>query len=470
MIKKTIAAGLACSLLLSASALAAPAQFSTTPQSVVDPTWKVITPSVPASTTLSYAQIDGKVRANNLTVKYLDETMKSMEAMDWDEVIDEVEDAIDQLEDQLAALKAANQAGANAQAQINQAAEGLGDSSGTTTPTDPSDPTAMMGQIQVMIEEAIKKSMAQIQAQQMAASLQSTIDSLETQLEDLKEQKEDYEKTMADTKVQFASTINQIVAGTQSLYVSILSYEDQLTALKESQAAVQRTVDQMELRYQLGQISRLTLQQVKNGYDTLIVGLDSMENGITFMKSSLQSQLGEEPTGQVTLAALPEVSAADISAASYYTDLDKAKAASYDLYAARRAVEDAKEDMDDARRENGKNSYQYKMAEHSHQAAQYQEQSAIQSFELSFLNLFNALAPAQNALKTAQTTLDYEEQMYKVAELKYQLGNLSAHALADAKDTYETAKRDHKAAEADLFTAWTSYRNAVDYGLVTSGS
>ena len=462
MIKKTIAAGLACSLLLSVSALAAPAQFSTTPQSVVDPTWKVITPSVPASTTLSYAQIDGKVRANNLTVKYLDETMKSMEAMDWDEVIDEVEDAIDQLEDQLAALKAANQAGANAQAQINQAAEGLGDSSGT--PTDPM--AGIMDQIQNQIED----TMAQIQAQQMAASLQSTIDSLETQLEDLKEQKEDYKKTVADTKVQFASTINQIVAGTQSLYVSILSYEDQLTALKESQAAVQRTVDQMELRYQLGQISRLTLQQVKNGYDTLIVGLDSMENGITFMKSSLQSQLGEEPTGQVTLTALQEVSAADISAASYYTDLDKAKAASYDLYAARRGVEDAKEDMDDARRENGKNSYQYKMAEHSHQAAQYQQQSAIQSFELSFLNLFNALAPAQNALKTAQTTLDYEEQMYKVAELKYQLGNLSAHALADAKDTYETAKRDHKAAEADLFTAWTSYRNAVDYGLVTSGS
>ena len=60
--------------------------------------------------------------------------------------------------------------------------------------------------------------------------------------------------------------------------------------------------------------------------------------------------------------------------------------------------------------------------------------------------------------------------MYKVAELKYQLGHLSAHALAHAKDTYATAKRDHKAAEADLFTAWTSYRNAVDYGLVTSGS
>ena len=462
MIKKTIAAGLACSLLLSVSALAAPAQFSTTPQSVVDPTWKVITPSVPASTTLSYAQIDGKVRANNLTVKYLDETMKSMEAMDWDEVIDEVEDAIDQLEDQLAALKAANQAGANAQAQIGQAAEGLGDSSGT--------PTAPMAGIMDQIQNQIQDTMAQIQAQQMAASLQSTIDSLETQLEDLKEQKEDYEKTVADTKVQFASTINQIVAGTQSLYVSILSYEDQLTALKESQAAVQRMVDQMELRYQLGQISRLTLQQVRNSYDTLVVGLDSMENGITAMKASLQYQLGEDPTGQVTLAALPEVSAADISAASCYSDLDKAKAASYDLYAARRAVEDAKEDMDDARRENGKNSYQYKMAEHSHQAAQYQQQSAIQSFELSFLNLFNALAPAQNALKTAQTTLDYEEQMYKVAELKYQLGNLSAHALADAKDTYETAKRDYKAAEADLFTAWTSYRNAVDYGLVTSGS
>ena len=468
MIKKTIAAGLACSLLLSVSAMAAPAQFSTAPQSVVDPAWKTITPSISTSTTLSYSQIDGKVRANNLAVKSMEASMKSMEAMDWDEIIDEIEDNIDRLEDQLAVLKAANQAGANAQAQIKQAAGETG--GGTTTPTDPSDPTGMMGQIEEIVEGAIKESMAQMQAQQMAATLQSTIESLETQLEDIKEQKEDYKKTVADTKVQFASLINQTVAGIQSLYVSILSYEDQLTALKESQAAVQRMVDQMELRYQLGQISRLTLQQVRNSYDALLVGLDSMENGIAFMKSSLQSQLGEEPTGQVTLTALPEVSAADISAASYYSDLDKAKAASYDLYSAHRGVEDAKDDMDDARRENGKNSYQYKMAEHSHQAAQYQEQSAIQSFELSFLNLFNALAPAQTALETAQTTLDYEEQMYKVAELKYQLGNLSAHALADAKDTYENAKRDYKAAESDLFTAWTSYRNAVDYGLVTSGT
>ena len=469
MIKKTIAAGLACSLLLSVSAMAAPTQFSTAPQSVVDPAWKTITPSISTSTTLSYSQIDGKVRANNLAVKSMEASMKSMEAMDWDEIIDEIEDNIDRLEDQLAVLKAANQAGANAQAQIKQAAGETG--GGTTTPSDPSAPTVdPMKQIETLVKDSIEQRMAQMQAQQMAATLQSTIESLETQLEDIKEQKEDYKKTVADTKVQFASLINQTVAGIQSLYVSILSYEDQLTALKESQAAVQRMVDQMELRYQLGQISRLTLQQVRNSYDALLVGLDSMENGITFMKSSLQSQLGEEPTGQVTLAALPEVSAADISAASYYSDLDKAKAASYDLYSAHRGVEDAKDDMDDARRENGKNSYQYKMAEHSHQAAQYQEQSAIQSFELSFLNLFNALAPAQTALETAQTTLDYEEQMYKVAELKYQLGNLSAHALADAKDTYENAKRDYKAAESDLFTAWTSYRNAVDYGLVTSGT
>ena len=53
MIKKTIAAGLACSLLLSVSAMAAPTQFSTAPQSVVDPAWKTITPSISTSTTLS---------------------------------------------------------------------------------------------------------------------------------------------------------------------------------------------------------------------------------------------------------------------------------------------------------------------------------------------------------------------------------------------------------------------------------
>ncbi|MFQ9410338.1 MAG: hypothetical protein ACLR1T_03860 [Evtepia gabavorous] len=47
-------------------------------------------------------------------------------------------------------------------------------------------------------------------------------------------------------------------------------------------------------------------------------------------------------------------------------------------------MEDAKQAMDDARREEGKNSYQYKMAEYTYQSTLYQNDATIAEFELSF--------------------------------------------------------------------------------------
>ena len=83
---------------------------------------------------------------------------------------------------------------------------------------------------------------------------------------------------------------------------------------------------------------------------------------------------------------------------------------------------------------------------------------------------FNQLSPALALCTTAENDLAYEEQVYQVAQLKHQQGNLSANALADAKDTYEAAKRSYASSKIDLFTTWLNYQNAVKYGVVSSGS
>ena len=91
----------------------------------------------------------------------------------------------------------------------------------------------------------------------------------------------------------------------------------------------------------------------------------------------------------------PYVTQGQLAAISYTSDLEKAKENSYTLYASARSVEDAKQAMDDARREEGKNSYQYKMAEYTYQSTLYQNDATIAEFELSFQSLYKALAPAQ---------------------------------------------------------------------------
>ena len=76
----------------------------------------------------------------------------------------------------------------------------------------------------------------------------------------------------------------------------------------------------------------------------------------------------------------------------------------------------------------------------------------------------------RQALAAKQSALAYEQQMYAVAEKKYQLGNLSANALQDAKDTLDSAQRDVEAAQLDLFTAYHSYDQAVKLGLISSSN
>lgn len=458
---RILALGLTCTALLSLAtpAMAARQNTSTTPISASGTT----SVTIPSDGTLSFSQIGERVKANNLTLKAAEESLKQAQAMDWDDAIDEMEDAIDNLDiqisqllngstNQLATANAALTASLDKVSVSGEKIENLGDV------------------INSAINVSMLKTLAQY-GQMQAESLKSTKESLEDQLDDLKEQKQDYQKTLKDTERQIGYAADQTISGAESLYLTILSTQLQLDGLKNNTlASTQRSLKEIELRYQLGQVSKLTLTQVQNGYESLESSITSLENTVSTLYSSLQSLMGDVPTGKLRLLDTPSVTANELSYLNYASDLAKAKEKSYTLYTADRAVEDAEDAMNDARRDEGKNSYQYKMAEYAYQSSLYKKDAAVASFEASFLNLYKAIAPAQTALAAKQSALAYEQQMYAVAEKKYQLGNLSANALQDAKDTLDSAQRDVEAAQLDLFTAYHSYDQAVKLGLISSSN
>ena len=458
---RVLALGLTCTALLSLAtpAMAARQNASTTPISASGTT----SVTIPSDGTLAFSQIGERVKANNLTLKAAEESLKQAKAMDWDDAIDEMEDAIDNLDiqisqllngstNQLATANAALTASLDKVSVSGEKIENLGDV------------------INSAINVSMLKTLAQY-GQMQAESLKSTKESLEDQLDDLKEQKQDYQKTLKDTERQIDYAADQTISGAESLYLTILSTQLQLDGLKNNTlASTQRSLKEIELRYQLGQVSKLTLTQVQNGYESLESSITSLENTVSTLYSSLQSLMGDVPTGKLQLLDTPSVTANELSYLNYASDLAKAKEKSYTLYTADRAVEDAEDAMNDARRDEGKNSYQYKMAEYAYQSSLYKKDAAVASFEASFLNLYKAIAPAQTALAEKQSALAYEQQMYAVAEKKYQLGNLSANALQDEKDTLDSAQRDVEAAQLDLFTAYHSYNQAVKLGLVSSSN
>lgn len=458
---RVLALGLTCTALLSLAtpAMAARQNTSTTPISASGTT----SVTIPSDGTLAFSQIGERVKANNLTLKAAEESLKQAKAMDWDDAIDEMEDAIDDLDFQISQLLN----GSSNQLEIANAAL-------TASLNDVSISSDKIQNLDKVIESSINVSMLKTLAQYsriQAESLKSTKESLEDQLDDLKEQKQDYQKTLKDTERQIDYAADQTISGAESLYLTILSTQLQLDGLKNNTlASTQRSLKEIELRYQLGQVSKLTLTQVQNGYESLASSITSLENTVSTLYSSLQSLMGDVPTGKLRLLDTPSVTANELSYLNYASDLAKAKENSYTLYTADRAVEDAEDAMNDARRDEGKNSYQYKMAEYAYQSSIYKKDAVVASFEASFLNLYKAIAPAQTALAAKQSALAYEQQMYAVAEKKYQLGNLSANALQDAKDTLDSAQRDVEAAQLDLFTAYHSYDQAVKLGLVSSSN
>lgn len=458
---RILALGLTCTALLSLAtpAMAARQNTSTTPISASGTT----SVTIPSDGTLSFSQIGERVKANNLTLKAAEESLKQAKAMDWDDAIDEMEDAIDNLDIQISQLLNGSSA------QLEQAKKDL-DSSLSSIITSTEGLSGLGDVIKNTITVSTLTTLSQYGKMQ-AESLKSTKESLEDQLDDLKEQKQDYQKTLKDTERQIDYAADQTISGAESLYLTILSTQLQLDGLKNNTlASTQRSLKEIELRYQLGQVSKLTLTQVQNGYESLASSITSLENTVSTLYSSLQSLMGDVPTGKLRLLDTPSVTANELSYLNYASDLAKAKENSYTLYTADRAVEDAEDAMNDARRDEGKNSYQYKMAEYAYQSSIYKKDAAVANFEASFLNLYKAIAPAQSALAAKQSALAYEQQMYAVAEKKYQLGNLSANALQDAKDTLDSAQRDVEAAQLDLFTAYHSYNQAVKLGLVSSSN
>ena len=463
--KRIVATGLTCAMLLSlpASALAV-RKGSGGPKAAGKLDTTQIVPV--ASGSLSFDQIEGRVRAHNLNVRAAQEGVEQVKSMNWDKALSEMDDAIEEMEDLIDSMSASSTV--DMQSAVSNIAQAL------TAIQNAEE--AEQAVVTAQAAAAIAGSTAQISAQTtiatyskaQAESLKATLESLEDQRDDLKKQKDNYPKTIEDTERMVQSTIDQIVSGAESLYLTILTTELQYESLQDTLLSMNKTVEEMQLRYDLGQISAQTLLQVQNGYATLVNSLSGLENTMGTMRSSLQSLLGEVPDGTLSLTEVPSVSQAQLDAINDSSDLETAKEKSYTLYNAARSVEKAEDDMDDARKDNGKNSYQYQMAEHAYQSAVYQQSAAIASFELSFQNLYRAIAPAQATLAVKEGDLAYQEQVCAAAELKYQQGNISANALQEAVNTRESARRDVEAARLDLFTAYHAYRQAVDKGLVGS--
>ena len=151
-------------------------------------------------------------------------------------------------------------------------------------------------------------------------------------------------------------------------------------------------------------------------------------------------------------------------------DLETAKANSWSLY---EATETMKEERKRYNGYGGDAAYEYRQkdriymqARHNWYSAKYNYDNTVQSFELSLRNLYLKVQDYRQILDAAETALAVEQDNYAVAQLKNSQGTLSQNGLLEAGDKLNEAKEKVLGAENDLFSAYNTYRWAVDYGIM----
>lgn len=280
----------------------------------------------------------------------------------------------------------------------------------------------------------------------------------------------DMQSDNADTIRQLKNLQNQIVMAGEATYIALAAMENQQDGLERQLAALDRQITELDLRYELGHISSLTLKQAKSGRAALSSGLATLGMNLDTYKGQLELLIGADITGNISLGALPSVSREELDAMDLEKDLATAKANSWALYEASETHKDALEDYNDKGGDYGQtykaNDRDYTQARHTYYSAKYTYDNTVQNFELGLRNLYLKVKDCQQILSASRTALAVERDNYAAAQLKQSQGNLSQNALLEAGDKLTEAQEKVAGAENDLFSAYNTYRWAVDYGIL----
>lgn len=387
------------------------------------------------SGTLRFEALEERMRAGYFPLRSLEENIAYIESFDYTKLEDEARDAVNSLADMQYAFD-----------QIGNAGSMLGSSPAGAAVGAVAGGVGMLAQM----------------------SLPSAYEQARDAFESIRDG--ELQKDNADRVRQMENASRSLVAAGETVYITILGLEEQSTALARQSAALDRTIEELELRYELGQISAMTLQQAKNGKTQLESGKATLDMNLAQLRRQLNAMVGSELSAALTLGALPTVTAEQLAAMDAEKDLEKAKQASLELYTAKQTLDDADETYEDSGAKYSYNAKDYKkvQARHVWNAAQYTYSATVQSFELSFLSLYDSVKNYAQVLTAAQTALEVERSDLAAAQLKFEQGSISENALRTAEDELYTAQNTVSGAERDLLTAYREYCRAVEYGLLNS--
>ena len=253
---------------------------------------------------------------------------------------------------------------------------------------------------------------------------------------------------------QMDGTANQLILGSESIYIALVGLEIQETALVRQLAALDRTIAELKVRHEWGQVSQLQLMEAENGRATLVSGLTTLRMNMTNLRMQLENMLGQDITGTIEVGTLPRVTAEQLSSIDLEKDLKMVLRRNPDVQAA--------ENKEDSLFGSGMTG---DLLDSMSDAADYGIESAKLQAEMKFRSLYGELMDCRQVLTNAKSSLEVEQLAYQAEELKYNQGTISKNAFLAAADELQTAKEAVLTAENNLFSTYNEYNWAVKHGI-----
>ena len=363
---------------------------------------------------ITFENLERRMRENNLTLLALEENVQAIRVIDYDEMYEDLRQGLNEI--------------ASAQWTMITSIPGMGS--------------------------------------MMASTLDAQYDALREQFEAIKDG--ELQKDNEDAIWQIQTLQDQMVLTGEATYLGVVELENSLKTIDRNLAALDRSIQELELRYELGQISSQTLEQTRATRTSLLSSRQTLVSNLSNYKLQLELMTGGELTGQIQLGALPQVTDQQLAGMNLEEDLAAAKAASYSLYEAQLTLDDAKETYNSAGGDSyvNKDNYEWQAANHQWKSAQYTYDATIQNFETAFRTLYLQVKDCKQVLDAAGTALASERSSYAVTQLKYEQGSVSYNELLTARDSVDEAQDAVDTAANDLFSAYHTYRWAVDRGIL----
>lgn len=394
-------------------------------------------PEQPAGSTLAFADIAPLVQADNLTILANEQIIPASKAQ-IDDAIEQMEDGIDALEDGIDGLEAM-EAMYDGLIGLYQGA------SGTVGSDMEALLTALFGFAQGGQIDAMQSGGMALLLMSDRSSIASQIAQLEGQIDDLEDQIEELEDTDFDSaERQLDAAVDQITMGAETLYIALHTMQSGYDSLLRQEAILNMQLTTMEKRHELGQVSAVDVAMVRDGLRQLTRGKENLEMTMRNSRGDLNLLLGRDMNENFTLAPLPAVTEAQILGMDLEDDLARGMKNSFAVWQAEEALDTAKDGDGSDRRYNVKQ-------------AEYQLESAENSFRLAFTKLFRAVEDGTRAVQAARDSRGFKITELNVAKTKYELGKISYNEYIEAQTNLAQADADLAAAENDLFLAYNNY-------------